>query len=175
MTAKEIQKLDYEREGVQCGAPGIATIAMWAAQVQRNPPQSTKPLTRRKVTWKGTTPQIIWHEGTHFAFLGFWPYGATSSNAPDSSSGASECLRKTDSAIRLVYRNFQTGDDRTRGASFFCGGSLAGQSNRSRRVFRRRNILYRPSCVALVLQSCSSSSSVFDLCLANDARRASIP
>ena len=56
---------------VQCGVPGIATIAMWAAQAPKNLARSTKPLTRRKVTWKGTTLQIIRCEGTHFAFRVF--------------------------------------------------------------------------------------------------------
>src|SRR5882762_7703551 len=56
---------------VQCGAPGIATIAMWAAQAPKNLARSTKPLMRRKVAWKGTTLQIIRCEGTHFAFRVF--------------------------------------------------------------------------------------------------------
>ena len=57
---------------IQCGGPGIATIAMWAAQAPKKLLRSTKPLTRRKVTWKGTTLQIIVCEGTHFAFWSFW-------------------------------------------------------------------------------------------------------
>jgi hypothetical protein len=73
MTAKEIQKLDYVRAirstwrkpmRIQCGVPGIATSAMLEARAPKKLPRSTKRLTQRKVTWKGTTQQIIGCEGT---------------------------------------------------------------------------------------------------------------
>ena len=38
--------------GIKCGVPGIAIVAAWAAHAPKNLTRSTKPLMRRKVTWK---------------------------------------------------------------------------------------------------------------------------
>jgi hypothetical protein len=69
---------------IQCGVPGIVTSAMWEAQAPKKLPRSTKPLTQRKATWKGTTLQIIGCERTPGRdFLGDQLLANGDNNAPD--------------------------------------------------------------------------------------------
>ena len=79
MTAKEIQKLDYQREGIRytIHVEAAQDDLMWGTwnchdcgvggRALKNLPPSTKVLMRREATWNGTTLLIIGCEGALFS------------------------------------------------------------------------------------------------------------
>jgi hypothetical protein len=88
---------------IQCGVPGIAASAMWEAQAPKKLPRSTKPLTQRKATWKGTTLQIIGCERTPGRdFLGDQLLANGDNNAPDHRRIPVSVLQTTPLLLRWI-------------------------------------------------------------------------